>query len=327
MTEILFLKPYFSHTIWGGSRLRKIFGYDEPGDDIGECWGISAHPDGLSYVSGGEYDGRSLKDLWENEKQLFGNPEGIDRFPLLVKLIDAKTDLSIQVHPDDDYARENENGSLGKSECWYVLDCPENGKLVVGHNAKTHEELQEMIENDRWNELIREVPIRKGDFISIAPGTVHAIKGGVLLLETQQNSDITYRVYDYGRLQNGKPRQLHIKQSLDVIEIPAKAPDIKNFSLGLEEPEASEGVEEKENPTSSFEVMCSNPKHSVYKAVVRGEKLEHQKLHPYMNATVINGSGKLCGYDVIMGDNLILTAGCEKLIFEGKMTVILSGVG
>ena len=137
--------------------------------------------------------------------------------------IDAKDDLSIQVNPDDAYAKVHENGSLGKTECWFILDCKENATLVAGHNAKTKEELEHMIHEGRWKEFIREIPIMPGDFIQIDPGTVHAIKGGTLLLETQQSSDITYRVYDYDRLSNGKPRQKHIAQSFTVITVPAKS--------------------------------------------------------------------------------------------------------
>jgi len=112
---------------------------------------------------------------WEKHPELFGNT-GMDRFPLLVKIIDAKDDLSIQVHPDDAYAKVHENGSLGKTECWFILDCKENATLVAGHNAKTKEELERMIHEGRWKEFIREIPIKPGDFIQIDPGTVHAIK-------------------------------------------------------------------------------------------------------------------------------------------------------
>ena len=144
MEQIIRLQPTFSHTIWGGTRLREDYGYQEPGDDIGECWGISAHPSGDDTVVGGAYDGCKLSALWAEHRELFGNVSG-DRFPLLVKIIDAKADLSIQVHPDDAYAGVHENGSLGKTECWYVLDAPEGGTLVVGHNAQTKEELESMI--------------------------------------------------------------------------------------------------------------------------------------------------------------------------------------
>ena len=207
--EILFMKPVFKQAIWGGNKLGSKWGYEIPGDNTGECWAVSAHPNGDCTVKAGTYAGKTLSQLWAEEPQLFGNVEG-DRFPLLVKIIDANDDLSIQVHPDDAYAGKNENGSFGKTECWYILDAPEGAALVIGHNAKDKAQLEDMISNGRWDEFLREVPVKKGDFIQIDPGTVHAIKGGIEILETQQNSDITYRVYDYGRLQNGKPRELHI---------------------------------------------------------------------------------------------------------------------
>ena len=140
------MKPEFKEMIWGGSRLGTDFGYDIPGDDTGECWGISAHPNGDDYVVAEGFEGKKLSQLWDEDRYLFGNLEG-DRFPLLIKIIDAKDNLSIQVHPDDEYAAKNENGSFGKMECWYIIDCPENAELIVGHNAKTREELKEMINN------------------------------------------------------------------------------------------------------------------------------------------------------------------------------------
>ena len=140
--DIIFLSPVCTHNIWGGTRLNREFGYPIEGDDIGECWGISAHPNGDGTVASGAYKGMKLSELWEKHPELFGNT-GMDRFPLLIKIIDAKDDLSIQVHPDDAYAKVHENGSLGKTECWFILDCKENATLVVGHNAKTKEELEQ----------------------------------------------------------------------------------------------------------------------------------------------------------------------------------------
>ena len=215
---LMFLQPVFKEMIWGGNRLATEFGYDIPGDDTGECWGISAHPNGDCTVRSGEYSGMKLSQVWSEHPELFGREKSEGVFPLLTKIIDAKADLSIQVHPSDDYAKVHENGSLGKTECWYILDCPEGATLVVGHNAADKEECAKMIHEGRWSEFIREVPVHKGDFVSIVPGTVHAIKAGVMLLETQQNSDITYRVYDYDRLSNGKKRELHVEK-LSLIHI------------------------------------------------------------------------------------------------------------
>lgn len=253
--ELLLLEPVFKQMIWGGSRLKDDFGYDIPGDNTGECWAISAHPHGDCTLKNTEYKGKTLSWLWENHRELFGNVQG-DRFPLLIKIIDAKADLSIQVHPDDAYAAENENGSLGKMECWYILDAKEGGTIVIGHNAKNHEEVEEMIRGKRWKEFIREIPVKKGDFFQINPGCVHAIKGGTLILETQQNSDITYRVYDYDRLQDGKPRALHVQQSIDVIKAPFEPAVAEHEKLDVAGAEA--------------EKLVSCPCYTVCKATVNG---------------------------------------------------------
>ncbi len=225
---IIRLEPVFKEMIWGGNRMREEFGYDIPGDDTGECWAIAAHKHGDCRIAGGEYEGKTLSWLWKNRPGLFGRPQDKpveDEFPMLVKIIDAGKDLSIQVHPDDEYARTHENGAKGKAECWHVLDCGPDATIIIGHNAKDREELENMVRNNRWNELLREVPIHKGDVFRILPGTIHAIKAGTMILETQENSDITYRLYDYGRLQNGRPRELHIEKSLDVIRVPFDAED------------------------------------------------------------------------------------------------------
>ena len=311
MEQIIRLQPTFSHTIWGGTRLREDYGYKEPGDDIGECWGISAHPSGDDTVSGGPYDGKKLSALWAEHRELFGDAAG-DRFPLLVKIIDAKADLSIQVHPDDAYAGVHENGSLGKTECWYVLDCPEDGRLVVGHNARTKEELEDMIRGGRWNEWIREIPVRKGDFIQIDPGTVHAIKGGVMVLETQQSSDITYRVYDYDRLQNGKPRQLHIEQSLDVIRVPAAAPEDSVLH-------AAGG----EAGTVTELIAC--PFYTVSKVIVKGPLTMAGDPH-FLNMSIYEGEGTVLGTGVKKGDHLILTAAAKEITMDGAFEAIISHI-
>ena len=157
--------------------------------------------------------GQTIRSCLEMRMESMGK-----NFRSLLRSLMQRSDLSIQVHPDNDYAREHENGSLGKTECWYILDSEPGTKIVIGHYAKDKEELKQMVEEKRWKDLIREVPVKKGDFYQIDPGCVHAIKGGTVILETQQSSDITYRVYDYDRKWNGKLRELHVKQSLDVIK-------------------------------------------------------------------------------------------------------------
>ncbi len=307
---MIFLKPYFSHTIWGGRRLCEEFGYDEPGDDIGECWGISAHPSGESVVRDGEYSGMTLSQLWNEHRELFGGVEG-DRFPLLVKLIDAREDLSIQVHPDDEYAYANENGSYGKKECWYVIDCPEGCELVVGHNARSREELCEMIDNGRWDELIRKLPVSVGDAIRIDPGTVHSITAGVCILETQQSSDITYRLYDYDRVRDGKKRPLQLERSKDVITVPDGDPEKKT-------------VKAVSYPDNSVTKLAECDRYKVF-MVKTGGSFSFESKAPFLNVSVISGSGWVFDKDVKKGDHLIITSeGASGVELSGDMEMIVS---
>ncbi len=309
MQPMLLLNPVFKQRIWGGDQLKAKFGYEIPGDDTGECWAVSAHPNGDCTVKEGIYEGATLSELWEKHPELFGNPRE-DRFPLLVKIIDAKDDLSIQVHPDDAYAKEHENGSLGKTECWYILDCTEDATLVAGHNAGSREELSDMIHQGRWTELIREIPIKKGDFIQIDPGTVHAIKGGLMILETQQNSDITYRVYDYGRLTDGKPRELHVAQSIDVITVPA--------------PTAQESVKDALNlPENKMNELISCDYYTVWKLDVEGS-FSFEQSHPFLIMSVIGGDGSINARTIKKGDHFILPAGFGSVEMQGKMQLIAS---
>ncbi len=309
--EILFLEPVCTHNIWGGTRLREEFGYPVEGDDIGECWGISAHPNGDGSVKNGVFAGEKLSEVWEKHPEVFGNLS-YDRFPLLTKIIDAREDLSIQVHPDDNYAKVHENGSFGKTECWYILDAPENGTLVVGHHAKTKEELASMIHEGRWSEFIREIPVKKGDFIQIDPGTVHAIKGGLLILETQQNSDITYRVYDYDRLQNGKPRELHVEKSIDVITVPAKSVgDSVRSVLNL--------------PKNQLNELYSCKYYDIFKVDVDG-KMSFEQTYPFLLMSVVEGDGIIDSRPVKKGDHFILPCGYGEVHLQGAMSIIASTV-
>ena len=165
--------------------------------------------------------------MWKYHRRLFGHLEG-DRFPLLTKILDANQDLSVQVHPDDDYANIHEAGELGKTECWYIIDCEDGAEIIYGHNAESRIEFEEMIQDGKWNDLLCHVPIKPGDFFYVPSGTIHAIGKGTLILETQQNSDTTYRVYDYERRdRDGNLRDLHVDASIAVAAIPSVIQEIK----------------------------------------------------------------------------------------------------
>lgn len=307
METIITLVPDFKNKIWGGRRLETEFGYDIPDGPVGECWAVSAHPAGDDVIASGEYAGKTLSWLWNEHRELFGGIEG-EQFPLLMKIIDAKDDLSIQVHPDDAYAAEHENGSLGKRECWYVLAADEGGTIIVGQRARSREEFAQMVEEGRWDELLNEVPIKKGDFFQIDPGTVHAIKGGTVVLEAQQSSDVTYRVYDYDRKQDdGTLRELHMAQALDVIDFDQVPP----------------ASGELEPSDEAVRVLERNESYTVELVTVDGE-LSVPLDQPFTTISVIEGEGTLNGMSVHKGSHLLALAACKELALTGSMQLILS---
>ncbi|MEO3132430.1 type I phosphomannose isomerase catalytic subunit, partial [Streptococcus mutans] len=189
MAEPLFLQSQMHEKIWGGNRLRKEFGYDIPSETTGEYWAISAHPNGVSVVKNGVYKGVPLDELYAEHRELFGNSKS-SVFPLLTKILDANDWLSVQVHPDNAYALEHE-GELGKTECWYVISADEGAEIIYGHEAKSKEELRQMIAAGDWDHLLTKIPVKAGDFFYVPSGTMHAIGRGIMILETQQSSDTT----------------------------------------------------------------------------------------------------------------------------------------
>ena len=304
--EPIFLEPVFQEKIWGGDRLRTSFGYDIPSGHTGECWAISGHPGGDCRIKG--RPGQTLGGLWREERALFGGLAG-EGFPLLVKLLDAREDLSIQVHPDDSYAHLHENGASGKTECWYILDCDPDATIIIGQHARSPRELREMVEGKRWGELLREVPVRPGDFFQIDPGCVHSIRGGTLLLETQQSSDVTYRFYDYDRLSEGRPRPLHIEESLAVTQSPFRPRELRPQTR-------------REGDALVTElVRC--PCYTVYRAVLDG-RWQRDWDAPFVNISVLDGRGALDGTPVERGDHLLLPAGYGTMTLEGRLELICS---
>ena len=311
----LFMKPVFQEKIWGGSRLKTVFGYDIPSDKIGEDWAISAHPNGVSMIENGPYKGQTLDQLWANEKALFGQPTE-DVFPLLIKILDAEDDLSVQVHPDDTYGLKHE-GELGKTECWYVIDAQPGAEIIYGHNAQTKEELTTMIQEGRWEDLLTRVPVKKGDFFFVPSGTIHAIGKGIMILETQQSSDTTYRVYDYDRKDDaGQTRELHIQQSIDVTTVPSNRPE--------------NAIVEEKIGDSTVVTYLKTDFFNVYEWQVNG-LLSMEKAAPYTLVTVITGEGELIvdekTYPLTMGTSFILPNQIERWEIKGELKLIASEPG
>ena len=311
---LIFLTPVLKPTIWGGRKLGTNWGYDLPDGPVGECWAISAHPHGDCVVAEGPLAGVTLSRLWAERRDLFGGLQG-DRFPLLVKVIDAEDDLSVQVHPDDAYAREHENGSLGKHECWYILDAHPHAHIAIGQKVANRDEFARLAAARRWDDLVNEIFIWNGDFFDIKPGTLHAILGGTLLLEIQQSSDVTYRVYDYERRQpDGTLRETHLDKALDVIDYAAEAPTTGEvFS-----PEV-DGLTQ----------LLESDDFSVFRLRVDGAR-ELAQPWPFLTVSVVAGEGTVtCGdarHDLRKGSHFIAPSACGPLVFEGKLEVVCSHV-
>ena len=284
---------------------RDEFGYEIPSDKVGEYWAISAHPHGVSTIKNGRFAGMGLDQLYAEHRELFGNSSE-PVFPLLTKILDANDWLSVQVHPDDHYAMEHE-GELGKTECWYVIAADEGAEIIYGHNAKSREELRQQIEKKEWDKLLTKVPVKAGDFFYVPSGTMHAIGSGILILETQQSSDTTYRVYDFDRKDDeGNLRELHLEKSIDVLNIGA--------------PANSRPVTVKADDLTSTLLVASDF-FAVYKWEVSG-KVDIEKTVAYLLVSVLAGRGVLTvdgeTYPIAKGDHFILPSDVEEWTFEGQ---------
>lgn len=310
----LMIQPVFKERIWGGRHLKE-FGYEIPNDKTGECWGISAHEHGPNMIVNGKHEGKTLKELWEENTGLFG-VQTTDKFPLLTKILDANDELSVQVHPDDAYAQVHENGELGKTECWYIIDCDEDAEIIYGHNAKDKDELENMIHEGKWNQLFNSIKVKPGDFFYVPSGTVHAIGKGIRILETQQNSDTTYRIYDYDRTdKGGHKRELHIEQSIDVI--------------GFNEDNSSTEAEVTEVQGNVIRTYISNSFFTVKQLLIE-DNYEYTKQQDYTLMSVLSGEGTLTAdgqvYTIKKGDHFILTTEDKEIKLQGKLDIIESYV-
>ena len=220
------LEPAFKSHLWGGTRLRDNFSKESHREIVAETWECSTHPDGPSLVASGAFRGQTLRRVLQSHPQWAGGPCPDGQLPVLLKLIDAKEDLSVQVHPDNQYARVHENGALGKTEMWYILDAAEGAAIVYGFlHPVTPQQIRQSVEQGCLQQHLRRIPVKKGDVFFIPAGMVHAVGAGILLAEIQQNSNITYRLYDYERRdENGFTRPLQLDQALAVARLSPSEP-------------------------------------------------------------------------------------------------------
>ena len=226
--ETIKLTPACKDYLWGGEKLRQDYGIQSQLHPLAEAWVLSCHPDGPSVVATGPLAGKTLPEYIQEKGPgcLGADCEKFTDFPILAKFIDAKGDLSIQVHPSNEYALAHEH-QFGKTEMWYVLDCEPGATLYYSFQHQiSREEFQQRIQDNTLTEVLNAVPVEKGDLFFIPAGTLHAIRKGIVVAEIQQNSNVTYRIYDYGRVgADGKPRQLHIQQALEVTQRTPPQPD------------------------------------------------------------------------------------------------------
>lgn len=302
--DVLLLTAPLKERIWGSGYFKKLGRTEQ--DMIGEMWTASAHPQGESTITNGEFKGKTLSSIYKDFPELFNNPP-LKEFPVLVKIIDAKEALSVQVHPDDEYALKYEN-QYGKTEGWLILDRAKGASIVVGHHAKDEKDLINYIKKDNYDELLQKVEVNPGEFYPIYAGTIHAIGAGVTILEIQQSSDVTYRFYDYHRKDaNGKERELHVEKAISVSTYGLTKVDKTNhFSL----------------PSHK---MWGNKYFSVSMLKVDGlEVLENPE--NYSIFTVIDGDFKLNNHKLIFGDSFILTKKANSVKIDGKGILVRTDI-
>ncbi len=313
-------EPVFKQYIWGGSTLKDKFGKNIPDNFAAESWEISCYEDGLSKIAEGGHKGKTLKEVIYADRENMLGVKDTDTFPLLVKILDANNKLSVQVHPDDEYANINENGSLGKTEMWYVIDAKPGAKLVYGFkNDTTKEMLEKAVEDENLEPLLNYVEVKKGDAFYIPAKTLHAIGEGLLIAEIQQSSNTTYRVYDYNRVDaDGNKRPLHTKKALDV--------------TSLENVEGNEkiNVTYKKDGDSLSAVLVNCEFFSVVKYENNGTVNITPPEKRFEMLVFTEGNGKIISdgsqVDVAAGDSVFVPAALGAYSVQGKCEFLRSYV-
>lgn len=315
----LLLQPVYKDYIWGGERLKTDFGKKTDLCPLAESWELACHKDGTNVIMNGEGTGRTLQELIEEDPSMLGdNSWNNNLLPVMVKLIDANDNLSIQVHPDDDYAAKAGCG-CGKSEMWYVLECKSDAEIILGFKETvTKKEFQTSINNGSLLEILNRVKVKKGDAFFTKAGTLHAIGKGIMLAEIQQNSNITYRVYDYGRKgKDGSHRPLHVDDALNVTVLEKTC----RSSIKLKDTV-------KDGHVEKLLTKCPYFKSKLIR--LKGEIISFADRHSFHHllCTDSNGIFEWNGTKISLkkGDSLLVPAGCGQYTIKGKLEYILTEV-
>lgn len=304
------LEPVFKDYIWGGNKLNEEYGKNSGLSVTAESWELACHKDGMCRVSDGEYSGMTLLDaISENPSSLGEKTSRFEFFPILIKLIDACSDLSVQVHPSDEYALANE-GQYGKTEMWYVADAEEDAKLVYGLNREvSKEEFAKLAKGPELMSVLNFVPVKKGDVFFISSGVIHAIGKGLLICEIQQNSNLTYRVYDYDRTDaNGNKRPLHVDKAIEVAKL-APEPMITDRTVVLE----NDDVTVENLAKCEYFVVDKITLNGKYSIVPDGS---------FISVTVVDGEGTVGSLEVKKGTTVFIPADAGETVIVGNMTVL-----
>jgi len=308
-------EPILKDRIWGGTKLKTDLGKTNlPTDTTGESWELSAVPGDVSVVKEGAYAGKPLSELLEKfPEEILGSKiykQFGKQFPLLFKFLDAREDLSIQVHPNDELAKERHN-SFGKTEMWYVMQADEGARIIVGFKHKSSaDEYVQHLGDKNLIEILNEVPVKKGDVFFLETGTIHAIGAGIVIAEIQQTSDITYRIYDWDRVDaNGKGRELHVQQALDAMNYNTT----ETQKYYAQEPNRSNVMVDCPYFTTSFLPLDGN-------AAVNKEGNSFTVYICTEGDYSIAFEGKK--YDFSKGDTILIPAALKAYLLTGKATLL-----
>lgn len=311
--EPLVIAPVFQERLWGGTTLREWFGDAVPDGVIGECWAISGLAGSSGEVLGGPGAGGTLREAWR-AGLIAGGPRE-DEFPILVKLLDAADWLSVQVHPNDEQARELEGQDRGKAECWYVVQAAPGAELIIGHSAPTAEILRAEFSSGELDTSLLRHRVSRGSFFMVPAGCVHAIGPGLLIYEVQQSSDLTYRLYDFDRIGlDGRPRELHVDKGFGVVTAPF-------------DPDQAFTAEEPEDVTWASMRTLVHGEHFAVREVKVMASCRVGSEHAFELLTVLDGAGALrCGdtrVDLQRGTSVVLPVGCTGTV-TGVMLIIVT---
>ena len=316
--EILRLQPAGKDYLWGGTRLRDEYGKKIDLTPLAETWECSVHPDGPSIVVNGQYKGKTLAEVLQLHPEYFGRKVENGKLPILVKFIDAKKDLSVQVHPDDKYARKYEHQN-GKTEMWYVIDADDSACLIYGFRHKVTEAiLRNAVKIGTLDKHLQKVPVHKGDVFYVPAGTVHSIGAGILIAEIQESSNVTYRVYDYDRVdKDGKKRELHFDKAVQVMNMDV-APDVRQKPRIM-----------KHYPGCSRELLCRCKYFEVERIrVTKGFSFSVME-QSFQVLMCLDGYGQIESMDVglnpvrfMKGETLFLPAAIGRCLVIGDSTIL-----